>query len=234
MRILTVAKGRALLQAQEQRGRKLILLRAPGVLHPGGDGSIVGGCVLEGFGGQFLSDGQGYASLPRLHLGDHPGIVTRIDQDSHRIGVLGGSPHQGWAADINFLDGFLTTHLGTGNGFGKRVKIHYHKLNGIDVVFCEGLAMSRVSVPRQDSSVDSRVKSLDPSIQNLREAGPLRNSSHTHPLLFQGAGRPTRRDDLNSQFRQGAGERPEAGFVRDADQGCSYLHFLAAGYWLLI
>ena len=108
-------------------------------------------------------------------------------------------------ADINLLDGFLATHVGTGNRSGKRVKIHDDKLNGTDVVLCEGLAVSRVSVPRQDSSVDSRVEGLDPSIQNLWETGPFRNPGHAHTLCLQGTGRATSRHNLNSQFCQGTG-----------------------------
>ena len=92
------------------------------------------------------------------------------------------------------------------NSLWKRVKIHYDQLNGTNVVLRQGLAVSRVRVPGQDSGVDSRVKGLDTSIQNLRETGSFRNPDHTHSLLLQGPCRPASRDDLNSQFGQGAGE----------------------------
>jgi hypothetical protein len=67
--------------------------------------------------------------------------------------------------------------------------------------------------------VNSRVQRLDTSAEHLRSLCDVRDIGDLESGIPNGLGRPARRDELDTGFREALGEIQKAGLVRDGEQG---------------
>src|SRR6187549_3704285 len=67
--------------------------------------------------------------------------------------------------------------------------------------------------------MDARMERLDPAVEDLGEAGDVRNRGSEDPLFLKEAERAARRDDLDAEAGEAAGKVLQAGLVEHRDQG---------------
>ena len=204
--VLAVAEGLDLTEAEGE-------LIAEGVVapKPAGDEGVVQGDVLKRLRCQCatLLRRQSAASQSLRH----PPVVCGIGQDDDEGVVLGRSPQQRGATDVDVLQGVLQGHVGLGDGGLERVEVHRHEVDGLEAAEGElGGVVGHVP-PGQDAGVDHGVEGLDPPVQHLREARQVRHLLDGEARLGEGPVGAAGAHELHAQAVQGAGQLRRAGLV---------------------
>lgn len=122
------------------------------------------------------------ADLALLKLAQEASIVVGVAEDGDPLVVLGSSADERHAANINLLDGLGDADVDLGNSILEGVQVADDVVNLIDVLVCKVLLVG-FEVASENTSVDSRVQSLDTASKHLWRLG-------------DGADVPTRRGAL--------------------------------------
>ena len=149
-----------------------------------------------------------------------------IDHHGHPREVLGRRPHHGGSADVDVLDQLRLAHSTLLGDILERIEVHHDEVDRFDAELLDGPHVVRHPAVGQDAAVDRGVEGLDPSVHDLREAGDLGHGRDRYPLVGQKAVGPPRRDQLDAQLHEPAGERLEVPLVRDGDKRAAHLHQL--------
>ena len=137
----------------------------------GGDGGVIDGDVLEGFGRQTAALGQGQAGAGQC-VGD-PGVIGRVNYYGHRRKVFGGRPEHCGAADVNVFQSVVQGCAGLADGCRKGVEVDRHQVDGSDAVVRQFVLVGRGIAPGEQAAVDGGMQGLDAAFQNLGEAGDI-------------------------------------------------------------
>ena len=163
VRVLAVAQGLDLLEADGQRRRVRILRawqprpvrqRDPGGGHAArelrADPGVVGGRVGEGLDRQGGAGARGNGRRSSS-LVEHSAVAGRRRDDRHAGVVLGGRADHRRAADVDLLDEVVEPDARPIRRGGERVEVHDDDLERRDLRFDECLAMGRQASIRKDS-----------------------------------------------------------------------------------
>ena len=132
--------------------------------------------------------------------------------------VLGRRPDHRRTADVDLLDTVVDA-CAAGHRLGERVEIGHDQVDAHDVVLVEGVPVRLLAPVGQDPAVDSRMQRLDPAVEDLGEAGHIRDPRHRDARFGDGRRGGTRGHDLDAGRVQGCGEFCHTGLVVHRDQG---------------
>ena len=99
------------------------------------------------------------------------------------------------------------------------IEVDNDEPNGGDVELLQRRDMAVLAKIRQNSSVDLRVKRLNPTIQRLRKSRHLAHIAGVNSCITKGVGRGTRRDNLNARLRERPPKIDKTRFIADGNQG---------------
>lgn len=138
-----------------------------------GDGTVVGGGLLEGLESKTTASGSGNLALS-LDLLDNGVVVVGRADDRGPVVVLGRGTEESDTSNVDLLNG-------TGNGAvrllgleDEGVEVANNDGDLVDLVVGEVLQV-RVDVAREDTTVDSGVERLDAATEDLGGVGDGRD-----------------------------------------------------------
>ena len=214
MRVLAVGQLEHLLERADHERREIL----PLLLEPAGDRGVVPGGVGERLGGEALPRRRGEAAFGLAELVEH-GVVAGGAHDRGGEGaVLGSGPDHRRAADVDVLDDLVVGDAARGGGPLKRIQVHAHEIDELDLLLLGGDEVLRVVADGKQAGVELGMKRLDPAVHDLREAGEITNRTDTDAGVLQLASGAARGDDLDPEIGEAAGELADAGLVRDRQQ----------------
>jgi len=103
-------------------------------VQPPGDGGIVARGEVEDLDREAKPGLQGGVAGGG-DLGQHLGVIGRVDDDGDILKILGRGPQQGRAADIDILDGIGKAASGIGDGLLEGVEIDGDEVDILQAVF---------------------------------------------------------------------------------------------------
>jgi hypothetical protein len=103
--------------------------------------------------------------------------------------------------------------------FAEGVEVHHHEIDRRDAVFGDLRSMFRAETIGQDATVDLRMESLHPAVQDLGKARHVGNRRCGHPRRPKRLERSSGREDLEPGVDQAADERFEVSLVEYGDEG---------------
>ncbi len=222
VRVLAVAHLLHLLEGQVQRLRilaagavRLVLSQAGQVV---GDGAVVLRGVREHFLGQHEVGVVADRVAVGLHLGQHGGVVGRIDDHRHVAVVLGGRAQHGRAADVDVLDGIGQRAFILGDGLLERIQVHHQQVDGRDAVLGQRRHVFGQVAAGQDAAVHLRVQGLDAAVEHFREAGVVGHFRHGQAGLGEQLGGAAGGEELDARAVQRTGKVDDAGLVGNGKQ----------------
>jgi hypothetical protein len=155
--------------------------------------------VAEGLLGEVEAGGGVDAALA-VELLEEEAVVGGVHHHRHVAEVLGRRPHHRGAADVHVLDR-LVERAALGHLVLEGVQVHDHHVDGRDLVLLEGGEVLRGVAAREDARVDPGVQRLDAPVQDLGEAGGLRDAGRLDPGLLQLGRGPAGGEDLEAALR---------------------------------
>ena len=154
-------------------------------------------------------------------LGQHRGVIARLDHHGDVVVVLRRGADHGRAADVDVLDAVGKIGAARDGGF-ERVEIDHQQIDRPDVVRAHRLGVRGVVAHRQQAAMDRRMQRLDPAVHHLGKSGEIADVEHVEPGIAQGLARAAGRNQLDAVAGQRAGEVDDAGFVGDGNEGARY------------
>ena len=194
---------------------------AVALLQVGGDVCVVEGGQGEGLGGQFAA--ECLRTLGVVHRIEHPCVVGGVDDDPDVVGVLGGGPDEGDAADVDVFKEFETV-VGVGQGGGEGVEVDGDEVDRADAEVGEFGQVLGGRAAGEDAAVDGGVKGLDAAVEHFGGAGDVFNWSNRMAGGGNCVGGSARGQELPASGRQTGGQVFQPGLVEDADQGAGCGH----------
>ena len=214
MRVLAVAQRlHALGRDGEPLRKRLAFLLG----EPARDRRVIRGGPRIGLGRKLAAQGQRRGALVRPQLGDHRGVVGRIDNDGHEIMVLGRGADQRRPADVDVLDARREVRPARHRGL-EGIEVRHHEIDARDLVVDHRLLVSGVGAPRQDAAMDRGLQGLHPAVHDLGKARVIAHLDHLQPGIAQRLGRAAGRQDFNPVPGQRLAELNQALLVGDGDQ----------------
>ena len=179
---------------------------------PAHDGGLVGGGVREGGGCQRASRRE--RDLARFaKLGEHRLVLGRGADRRHLHEVLRGRAKHRRAADVDHLDRLFLTHTLAPGDLVEGVEVDDDEIERRDPVPLEVEPVRLLAAVGEDAAVDLRVEGDDPVVEHLGNARDLLDRHDGSSGLPDHLGGSARRDELDAQLGQPAGESVEAGLV---------------------
>ncbi len=132
--------------------------------------------------------------------------------------VLRRRAEQGGAADVDQLDHLLLAGIGPARGRRERIEVDADELEGIDRLLGELRPVVVAVEPRQDAGVDPRVQRLHAAAEQLGGVGDRLDRRHGEPVLGEERRRAARRDELEAELVECAGELVDARLVVGAQE----------------
>ena len=83
--------------------------------------------------------------------------------------------------------------------------------------------MRGLGAVRQDATVDLRMERFDAAVENLGEAGGVRDPGHRDVVVGEASEGAASREQLVAEVREAAAERFDAGLVEHGQQGALFL-----------
>ncbi len=197
---------------------EVAVLVAPEVI---GDHAVVGRRGAKGSRRQPAPGSVGHAA-GLADLGQDDVVVVRVNHYGNVGVILGRRAKHRRAAYVDILYGLLEAAVTRGD-LGEGVEVDAHKIDVLQVVFLDLLAMRGVLPARQYAAVHAGVQRLDAPIEDLGTAGVLADVDHLEAGVAQCPGRSARGEDLYAQGGKSTAELHHAGFVANADQRRAYL-----------
>ena len=145
-----------------------------------------------------------------------PGVVAGIHQHQHAAEILGRSPHQRRAADVDLLDQRIERRLRIGRRFHERIEVDDDDIDQAEAVALERRQIVRAIAPRQDASVQRRMERLDPPVHHLGKTGQRGHAGDGESRLRQRPRGAAGRDQFETARREAARHIDDAGLVRNA------------------
>ena len=84
--------------------------------------------------------------------------------------IFGGGAQQGYAANVDLLNGCGQSHIGPGHRLLEGVEIDHHQIDGGQVVRGQFIQVF-AGASSQNAAVHGRVQRLNATVQDFREAG---------------------------------------------------------------
>ena len=185
----------------------------------GGDRRVVLGGAAEGVVGETLPGRRREASPARPELGEHGRVLGGVGDHRHARRVLRGRPDQRGTAHVDLLDRLGPRDARAGDRPLERVEGDGDEVDRRDAVALEGgHVLGRVAAG-QDAAVDHRVEGLHPPVEELGEAGHLRDVADGEAGLPEELGGAAGREDLRAERGEAPGELDQAALVVRAQQG---------------
>ncbi len=182
---------------------------------PRGDRRVVGGGAGERAASERFAQRLRRRAAIGVHLGEHGGVVGRIDHDRDAIVVLGRGADHGRAADVDILDAGV--EIGAARDrLLERIEIDGEQVDRRDGVIGERLLMRLVPAHGEKPAMNFRMQRLDPPVHHLGHARDLGDVGHRDAGVAQQLGGPGR-NDLDPVFPQGR-EIGKTGLVADREQ----------------
>ncbi len=179
------------------------------------DRGVVAGRVAERLDRELATQSAGDVTV--LESRQHRRIVGRIDDHDDVLVVLGSGAQHGGTADVDVLDGLRIRAVRARGRRLERIQIHDQQVDDADAVLREHRVVH--TAPRQQAAVDVRMERLDSPVHDLRKAGDRGDLGHRDARVAQSFCRTPRGHDLEAQLHEISGERLQALFVGDAEQG---------------
>ncbi len=188
----------------------------------GGDGRLVSGAVAK----SLLCKEEPRRSIDAvlaIELLQEKRVVERIGDDGHVAEVLRGTAEHGGSPDIDVLhrlvEGSPLRHL-----VFERVEIHHHDVDGNDLLLLDRLEVRRLVTAGQDAAVHDRMQGLDPSVEDLGEAGGRRDFRHRNAGVGESLGRSTSREELETTGHEPATQFDDPVLAVDGDESSLLRH----------
>ena len=211
MGILSVSQGLADVIFKEK------LLGKSGLgAHPGGDGHVVLRSVGVGLCGE-LQTCLAAGLAVGLELGNHCGIVFRVDDDRDALPVLGGAAHHRRTSDVDVLNGIFHGNIRLGDSLTERIEVDADNVDGTNAVFLQLSHVIRNIPAGKKRPVDLRVEGLDPAVADLRETGHVADTRDGKARLFQHSHGSAGGKKFPPQRHKLAGEFHHASLVANTD-----------------
>ncbi|SHX03073.1 Uncharacterised protein [Mycobacteroides abscessus subsp. abscessus] len=196
-------------------GRCLVVAGHQHRSHPGCDGHVVLSGVPECQRRQLLPLVEREATVP--DGGQHAVVPQRVHDDGDaRVVLRRGADHRR-ATDVDLLDA-LVLGRARRHGLRERIQVHHDEFERLDTELIERGEVLGLAGVGQQAGVHTRVQSLDPAVQHLRETRDLFDGSHRNSLGSNGFRRRTGRHQGHAGLVQPAGQLSQAGLVVHADQ----------------
>ena len=194
--------------------REAFFLRAKQRDEVVGNGAVVVGGVVKGFGHQPLA--QLKVKGAALDGGDDFGVVGRADDNADGFVVFRRRAHERRAADVDVFHGFLKANARFVDGFAEGVEVDDDEVYRRDAV----LGHYRVigAAPPQNAAVDFRVQGFDAPGHDFREGGVFADVLDGDAGVAQCLRGATGGEDFHAARGKAAGKFDEAAFVGYADQ----------------
>ena len=165
-----------------------------------GDGAVVQGDPLERDDAP-AGGGISEEVWPSLFLSSsrHSSYCSNwVDDDRHRVEVLGRRTDHARAADVDVLDRLGLGHARLRHRLLERVEVAHHEVDLRQLVLGERRHVLRLVPLRQQPGVDGRVERLHPAVEDLGEAGQLGHVLHRQPGVGQGLAGAAGGDQLDA------------------------------------
>ena len=199
-------------------GRRGRLRALDSLAEPFCDRSIVGLGVREGFRGELSAQGLRGHAAGLLERSEDARVVVRIDDDDDAGVVLRRGAHHRRAADVDLLDAGRQGRRRVLHRLAERVEVDGDDVDARDAERVERREVRRLAAVGEDAAVHLGMEGLHASVEDLGEAGHFRDRRHRQPRLRQRLRGASRRDDLDAERDEAAGEVEEPRLVRHREQ----------------
>ena len=224
MRVLAVAQVLHLLEAEVEAvreglvglGRHEAPLAQLHLREVGGDRGLVAAGVAERLLRE-VEPGRRVDAALAVELLEQQRVVGGVHHDGDVAEVLGGGAHHRRPADVDVLER-LVEATALRDLVLERVEVHHHHVDRGNAVRLERLHVLGQVAAREDAAVDLRVQRLHAPVEDLREAGGLRDARHLDARLLELLRGAARRQHLEPALGEAAGELDEALLARDRQQ----------------
>ena len=194
--------------------REAVRLRAKARGEVVGDGTVVVGGVVEGFGHQALA--QFEVKGAALNGGDDFGVVGRADDDADGFVVFRRRAHERRAADVDVFHRFFQGNARLVDGFAEGVEVDDDEVNRRDVVFVHHRVVGAATT--EDAAVDFRMQGFDAPGHDFGEGGVLADVFDGNAGIAQRLRRAAGGEDFDATGDEAGGKFDEAAFVGYADE----------------